>query len=487
MFTLLQLSDIHRSESDPISNDELLSCLITDSARFQNGTPSVSMPNAIIVSGDLVQGLPLGSMDYPHGLQKQYDQALEFLTRLADVFVDGDHSKVIIIPGNHDVDWNKALKSMSPAQTTGQKVQKLLSIPHGPYRWAWSSLELYQVTNQEAYAARFDFFCEMYSRFYEKAKLSFPLDPYRPWNLFELDGRKIIVCAFNSCVSNDCFSLVGEIPAEAISASHLEVLSTRTPHSLAIAVWHHDAQGPPMRSDYMDPDTVHLLIDKGFRLGLHGHQHKADAAPHYLFTSEPHTMVVVSAGSLCAAEPDLPRGCSRQYNIIEISDDYLHARVHVREMIVQGVFGPGRLLSLGGRSYAEVQWSPVPSNALLNVGRAGGSTLALIEEAERLTREGEFDAAVAIIDSIDESLSVYHRPLLVDALHKAKNWQRLAELLSSPQNPTELTICIKALVQLKNWSAADKVLEAAKSSGDFSAMTIKTLLEYVEGERKMPK
>lgn len=89
MFNLLHLSDIHRSEVDPISNNELLSCLISDSARFKGETPPLSMPDAVVVSGDLVQGLPMGSREYPDGLRKQYDQALEFLARLADVFVQG--------------------------------------------------------------------------------------------------------------------------------------------------------------------------------------------------------------------------------------------------------------------------------------------------------------------------------------------------------------------------------------------------------------
>lgn len=374
---------------------------------------------------------------------------------------------------------------MSRPKVSGPEVQKLLAIPHTPYRWAWKTLEVYQVTDRRTYESRFDFFCEMYSHFYESAPLSFAVDPRRPWNLFELDGGRIGVCAFNSCASNDCFSLIGEIPSEAISESHLEILSNRGEYKLVIAVWHHDVQGPPRRSDYMDPDTVRLMIDKGFRLGLHGHQHKAEASPYELITSERHIMAVLSAGSLCAAEPDLPRGCSRQYNVIEIDDDYLHGCVHVREMMVPGVFGPGRLLSLGGRSYAEIAWTPAPANALVNTGRAGGSTLALIEKIERLTKAGEYDAAVQVIDSAGETLSTYRRPLLVEALFKAHRWERIAEFLAAPQNPFELTVSVRALVGLKRWSQVEQVLQAAEGTGEYDTTTLRTLREYVRAERKV--
>ena len=49
-----------------------------------------------------------------------------------------------------------------------------------------------------------------------------------------------------------------------------------------MAVWHHNVEGAPYSSDYMDVDTIYRLIGKGFRLGLHGHQHRAQASHRYL-------------------------------------------------------------------------------------------------------------------------------------------------------------------------------------------------------------
>ena len=106
----MHISDLHRSGDDHISNTELLSCLITDCERFSEETTPISIPEAIVVSGDLVQGLPLDSPDYPKKLERQYDEALELLVGLADKFIGGDRSKVIIVPGNHDVDWTPGIR-----------------------------------------------------------------------------------------------------------------------------------------------------------------------------------------------------------------------------------------------------------------------------------------------------------------------------------------------------------------------------------------
>lgn len=118
MYTLLHISDLHRSPDDQVSNDELISSLIADKDQYAIGSASITGPNAIVVSGDLVHGSPLGSSEYPQDLEDQYRVAFEFLNELAERFVDGDHSRVIIVPGNHDVDWNVSLQAMVEVANT---------------------------------------------------------------------------------------------------------------------------------------------------------------------------------------------------------------------------------------------------------------------------------------------------------------------------------------------------------------------------------
>lgn len=103
MYTIMHIADLHRSGVAHISNDELLSCLSADFQRFHQESPSISHLDAIVVTGDLVQGLPLGSIDYPVELARQYAVALQLMIRLVENFLDGNRSRVIIVPVNRDV------------------------------------------------------------------------------------------------------------------------------------------------------------------------------------------------------------------------------------------------------------------------------------------------------------------------------------------------------------------------------------------------
>src|SRR3569833_2242982 len=95
--TILHISDLHRSPDDPISNDELISALVGDRERYTSETPKIAPPNLIVVSGDLIQGVPLGTPDYLERLKEQYETAFRFLDELTQRFVQGDRSRLILV------------------------------------------------------------------------------------------------------------------------------------------------------------------------------------------------------------------------------------------------------------------------------------------------------------------------------------------------------------------------------------------------------
>ncbi len=233
----------------------------------------------------------------------------------------------------------------------------------------------------------------------------------------------------------------------------------------------------------MDLDTVRLMIDKGYRLGLHGHQHKSEASPYSLHTSEEHVMAVVSTGSLCAGSAALPTGAFRQYNLIQIRDDYLGARVHVREMLVPGVFSAGRLVARGGKSFADLSWT-APPQQLVNVGRSGGSLVAELDQIEHLIANGEYDHAITRLESADK-LGFHGRRLMTDALFKARRWDRLVEQLSNPQNPGELATLLKALVELRKWGMADEALGRDWDPARFPSSFIRDLTQWLATQRSV--
>ena len=57
MPVLMHISDLHRSTEEPVSNAELVAALERDLHRQSDEHPSISRPDALIVSGDLVKGL----------------------------------------------------------------------------------------------------------------------------------------------------------------------------------------------------------------------------------------------------------------------------------------------------------------------------------------------------------------------------------------------------------------------------------------------
>lgn len=48
-FSILHISDLHRSPQDPISNDELVSALVSDRDSYRHEDPSIATPDAIVV------------------------------------------------------------------------------------------------------------------------------------------------------------------------------------------------------------------------------------------------------------------------------------------------------------------------------------------------------------------------------------------------------------------------------------------------------
>jgi hypothetical protein len=438
-YTILHISDLHRSPDDPLSNDELVSMLVADRDRYVREDPSIPVPDAIIVSGDLVYGVPMGTRRATALLADQYDAALDVLEQLTMRFLAGDRSRLILIPGNHDVDWNTARRAMRvagadvvPEHLNGSSFDHRTLL-----RWSWRDRQAYMIHDLRRYEARLSAFDEMARRFYADATLPAPSsDDYR---LFELMDGRVAVAAFNSCVGNDCFAFHGAIAEPAVALAHLDV--RRTTAELRVAVWHHSIEGVPYATDYMDVATVYQLIGYGFRLGLHGHQHRADVSNRYVYLGGDQLMAVVSAGSLCAGGRDLPRGVNRQYNLIVLHDSLTRARVHVREVALANVFAAARRAEFGGNSFVDLEWPPLTSP---EVARSQREEEVVLQAEEQLAA-GNLDAAVEALGDVERPPGSYARTLMIAALREGRSWERLALEVSEPLNPEELVALVHSL------------------------------------------
>ena len=156
---LLHVSDLHRDPHSPISNQTLLDSLERD--RDQYSAPDeleIDSPDLIIVSGDIVFGVRHGKHDAEAVLQRQYEEALEFLEGLTERFVNGNRRSVIIVPGNHDVSDHHFRESLErigiPTGGPKELIGNLLS-GQSDLRWCWDDLSLYQISDRPRYSERF--------------------------------------------------------------------------------------------------------------------------------------------------------------------------------------------------------------------------------------------------------------------------------------------------------------------------------------------
>src|SRR5688572_7574245 len=95
MPNVLHLSDIHRTPDDRSSNDSILLALERDLET--NVLPEVGSIDAVVVSGDVTQSAE----------PAQYAEAETFLRQLLDS-LGLETTRLLVVPGNHDVHWPTA-------------------------------------------------------------------------------------------------------------------------------------------------------------------------------------------------------------------------------------------------------------------------------------------------------------------------------------------------------------------------------------------
>ena len=213
MYTLLHISDLHRSPTEPINNDALVAALVRDHDNYVMETPRVHSPNAIVVSGDIIRGEGLGASNWKSSISSQYSYAKEFLEHLAERFVHGDRSRIVLTPGNHDVCWNTSFNAM---EAVGEKeheaaMEDFFNNKQSNYRWSWKKLRFYKIVNDKMYYERMDAYWDFVNDFYSDVDLPIPIDRGRGFQLHELDNGSIAIIVFDSTFRNDCFLTSGDL------------------------------------------------------------------------------------------------------------------------------------------------------------------------------------------------------------------------------------------------------------------------------------
>ena len=182
-FSILHISDIHKIED--VTYLSLLNSIKKDMANWEH--EGIRKPSFIVISGDLIQGA-----DTDEKIATQYQEVTWLLEELTKLILDGHKERLIMVPGNHDVNWYRSGKSMEPSdENDADKDYDSYFAPIlTDVRWNWKERKYFKITQHSIYNSRFELFADFYDRFYQGI-YTFPHDPIKGVNLIPFDNEKI--------------------------------------------------------------------------------------------------------------------------------------------------------------------------------------------------------------------------------------------------------------------------------------------------------
>ena len=451
---ILHISDLHRDKENPISNNALISSLQRDLERYTSDSQhKIAHPNLIIVSGDII----LGSTNKENPIAEiteQYEEAFDFLSDLAKHILHGDKSRIVIIPGNHDVTWKYSIDSLRRLEkdayldSDGDLIWRVLEQsknPNSMIRWSWKDLSFYKIIDELSYHKRLEAFSNFYNKFYD-GNLKYPLEPEKQFEIFDYSDLGISILALNSCFNNDHLNKSGSIHPNCIGESYRKLSQLKREGRLLLATWHHNTSGSPNDNDYMDNAFLYNLIDNGISLGFHGHQHKSQIIKQYNNVLEEEKLIVFSSGTLCGGVNEIPHGYKHQYNIVEISpnienDELLNVTLHSREKTLKSpisnpIWAAGRIDSITDSSHSFFIKRPIEPK----------SNMALME-IEELVRKKDYERAILKLNKLDFK-NPFVRKFLLECLSQTGQHDKIISKYNPPQNIAEgVTILNLAIAQ----------------------------------------
>lgn len=483
--SILHISDSHRGKDHTITNSSLLISLLNDREKYtKTEEPLIQTPDIIIACGDIIRG-STSKDNSDQEIQQQYAEAIDFLNNLANEFLGGQKERIVLVPGNHDVDWKYSKESMEQIDSTQifdsnkQVKAKYLTQAinqHSNIRWSWSNLSFYKVKDQRIYNKRFEAFARFYSEFYN-GKRSYSHSPANQYDVFDFPEFAISIVGYNSCYNTDHLNLVGDIHPDCIANSSLHLRKLTKKGRLLLAVWHHNTKGLPYDANYMNNSKLKNFIDAGIEIGFHGHQHITEVVQEYNNIIEQKRIVAFSAGALCSEPEELPTGQNQQYNIVEIEDnpdsnDHLNVTLHTREKtstssLDNPIWGQASIDSTNVSNFTTTVPKP----------RKATQTADLID-IEALMKEEKYEDAKKRLLKNDLNDS-FVRKFLMESLLQIDDDDTVCQVFFPPKNSEETVYLLNSLLQLKDKEMMAKYMKnpSIKESDDPS---VKGLIAKIE-------
>ena len=456
--TIAHISDLHRSKDNPISNIALLDSLMLDMDTYTS-QDLIYAPDILIVSGDIIQGSS-NPEKAATLIKEQYDEALNFLNDLANKLFSGNKSRIILIPGNHDISWTESRNSMVKIEekeitdNDGALIKSIFKQAikiDSNVKWSWADRSFYRINDIETYHNRLSYFCDFYQTFYDGER-SYSLEPNEQFDLFDFQEFGIIIVGFNSCFHNDHLNRAGSINPVCIGQVGLNLRKIKKQGRLILATWHHNTKGGPYDQDYMDGTFIKNLIAHDVKIGFHGHQHRQELLREENNIIDGKMMVVLSAGSLCAGPTELPSGYNRQYNLLElhrINDEEIQMKLLSRIKTPESSFD-----------------NPVWDNGTFNSSTATKFTIKInhtkppipgLGKAEKLIGSKDYRAALVILKQHDLHDALV-RKLLLECYDKLEDYYAIIADFSEPQSNDESIALMNSCIETADKSIVKQVL-----------------------------
>lgn len=457
-YSILHISDLHKGENNDFSH--LFASLCNDSDSYEQNIPK---PEIIVVSGDLAEGANGDEADKK--IQKQYEEVEGFLNKLVNQFLSGDKSRIIIVPGNHDLYREATIRSMEAIPDEIRDVAKERYFKGDPkYRWNWKDFHFYYINNEVEYASRFRFFVEFYNRFYDGIRSIGDCDMLN--NVIDLPEYNIAFATFNSCYRIDHLNQIGAINTNAIATSQANLSKVFKNGRFIVGVWHHNISGMPTQMNYLDPRVLHALMDFHIQLGLYGHQHHAEALYEYRDIFKQGRMTLISSGCLYGRGKTMPEGTHCQYNILEIeqSGSKVNVTLHVREDETAWDIPSWRKKQIEGKDSYNMEFNlPV-----IDYSRILSDCVSLAKVKK------DYKNAVENLVFIRDKEPAADK--FIDEFLKEINNEDICNIEFIPQTISQVISVLGACIDIHAWNTFDKTIEYAKQQG-FRNIHIDMLIE----------
>jgi hypothetical protein len=265
--------------------------------------------DAVILSGDITNRATAG----------EFDAAAQLLRDLQSDFKLSTH-QLIVVPGNHDLNWSMSKQSYSVIR----RVDHAGPLSPGEFIDNGDYIEL---RDNARHRDRFRPFADFY---YSVRLEPYPLDYEFQATVHHLADKRLVILGLNSAWSIDHhFRDRADINNIALGRA-LRRIEQEPAYvdCLKLAVWHHPLHSPdPDR--LRDTGFVERLAQAGFRLGLHGHIHKSQQGLfRYDMAASGRRIDILGAGTFGAPTREWQPGYPLQYQLLEFHDHQL--RVHCR-------------------------------------------------------------------------------------------------------------------------------------------------------------